>query len=422
MNSRERVLKTLNHEEPDRVPLYEGSVESLDVTQEVGEKPSTYGLRSLMKFASKFPGWRRTYKWAMGRAFVIEAGVKRLFNTYKKLGLDLVVSPAAMLLTKCRFPTWNSYVDEFGRMSKIEIFNGVDQLVYVDGYFNPHGWWWAEKREKKFREKVLKDAGIGDSDEVEVSKALFDAWGEPEVDHRGREKNIEFGLKYGKDDIMAVPGLSGVMEVSWEAFGFEFFSKLLYKDRKFVQRIFDERGAFSLELAKKCMDMGAEVLWIFDDLAYKGRTFFSPRMMEQYIYPNYRNVIQEAHRRGVKVLLHSCGDITDVFGTLVNEIGFDGINPIEPTAGMDIVALKKEYGARTTFIGNISPQELATGTPEKVEQMTKELLREVAPGGGFILASGHSINPYVKKANYFRMLDVARKHGTYPIDISSTDG
>jgi len=66
-------------------------------------------------------------------------------------------------------------------------------------------------------------------------------------------------------------------------------------------------------------------------------------------------------------------------------------------------------------IGNVSPQELAMETVDQITTYTRRLIREVAPGGGFILASGHSINPFVKKENYLAMLDIAKRHGTYPI-------
>ncbi|MHA1734666.1 MAG: uroporphyrinogen decarboxylase family protein [Promethearchaeota archaeon] len=414
MNSRDRVLTTLDHDEPDRVPLYEGAIDSLEVTGAFDAKPPTWGLRATMRAASRFPGWRRTFKWAMGRAFVIKAGIRRLFKLYGKAGLDLVATPAAFLLTKCRFPTWDTFVDEFGRAFKIDVFNGSDQMVYEGGYFDPSGWWWASKRERKFLDAAVREAGVPAEDDVAVARALYEAWGLPDPEHRARVKNVRYGLQLAGDDILPAVAINGVVESTWESFGFELFSKMLYKDKQFASRVFEDRARFSLEVAKLAMDEGAEVLFLLDDLAYKGRAFLSPRMMRTYVYPHLKTVVGEAHRRGVKVLLHSCGDITDIFGDLL-DVGFDAVNPIEPTAGMDIFSLKREYGSRVTFIGNVSPQELATGSPDDIRAYTRRLIREVAPGGGFILSSGHSINPYVRRENYLAMLEVAREYGVYPI-------
>lgn len=385
MNAKERIFTTLNLEEPDRVPLYEGGLENVAIAKHFGETPPTQGLRKYMRVMSRvLVGWRFWFKWAMRRSFVIKAGLKRLFRFYKKVGLDLAVAPCTFLLTKCAFPTWDTYVDEWGRKFKIDVYNGADQLVYEDGYF--------------------KD------------KADYEAWGLPDPAHPMRVKNVKFALKYAGDDLCVAAGINGVMEATWESFGFERFSMMLFRERKFIREVFASRAKFALETMKMALDEGVELVLMLDDLAYKGRTFFSPKMMDQYVWPHYRRIVNAAHKRGAKILLHSCGDLTDIFGQLV-DVGFDGINPIEPTAGMDIFALKEQYGDKVTFIGNVSPQDLATGTPEAIRAYTKQLLARVAPGGGFILASGHSINPYVAKENYLAMLEVARKWGEYPIRL-----
>lgn len=383
MNSRERILKTLNHEEPDRIPLYEGPIENLPITKEFGGSPSMQGLRKSMRMLSLIPGWRKLYANEMQKGNVLKMGLKRQYRFLKKVGLDLVVAPTAMLLTKCKFPTWNSYVDEFGRMFKIETYNGVDQAYYTGGYF--------------------------------ATKEDYEEWGPVDPYHPVRAKLLKYALKLGEELDICVAGFNiGVMEPTLEAFGIDNFSRFLGRDKAFAKKIFDDRGKFSLELTKNSIENGVEIIFIHDDLAYKGRPFFSPNMMDEYVYPHYRAVVNEAHKHGVKVFLHSCGFITPLLPKLV-EIGFDAINPIEPTAGNDIFSLKNQFGSRITFIGNVSPQSLATGSVDEITQYTRRLIKEVAPGGGFILSSGHSINPYVKKENYLAMLDVWKKFGNYPL-------
>ncbi len=383
MNARDRVLTTLDHTEPDRVPIYEGTIDNVAIAEEFGATTSMHNLKKGMRLLSRIPGWRFWYTNAMRRGFLIASGVKRLYDFNKKVGIDMVLAPTACLLTKCAFPQWDTFVDEFGRMFKVDVYNGADQTVYMGGYFK--------------------------------SKEEYEAWGDIDPYHPSREKLVKKCLKVGGEkDLFVAPFASGIVEAAWEGFGFENFSRMLYRDKPFVQRVFDDRGKFGLELAKNVIDMGAEVLFMHDDLAYKGRPFLSPKMMEQYVYPHYRTIVNEVHRRGAKILLHSCGYITELIPKLL-EIGFDGLNPIEPTAGNDIFAIKSEYGQRVTIIGNVSPQDLATSTPDEIAAYTRRLMREVAPGGGFILASGHSINPFVKKENYLAMLDVAKKYGIYPI-------
>jgi uroporphyrinogen decarboxylase len=65
----------------------------------------------------------------------------------------------------------------------------------------------------------------------------------------------------------------------------------------------------------------------------------------------------------------------------------------------------------------VSPQDLAEKTPEFIQDSTKKLIKELAPGGGYILSSGHSINPAVKLENFLAMHKTLEKYGKYPINI-----
>lgn len=96
----------------------------------------------------------------------------------------------------------------------------------------------------------------------------------------------------------------------------------------------------------------------------------------------------------------------------------DAIHPIEPTTAnpeYDIFKLHEKYGDKITFIGNISPQDLADKPPDYIRDRTKKLIKELAPGGGYVLSSGHSINPAVKLENFLVMHDTLKKFGQYPI-------
>ncbi|MFX0139340.1 MAG: uroporphyrinogen decarboxylase family protein, partial [Candidatus Hodarchaeota archaeon] len=116
----------------------------------------------------------------------------------------------------------------------------------------------------------------------------------------------------------------------------------------------------------------------------------------------------------------SCGDIFPIFEDLV-KAGIDVINPIEPTTAnpeYDIFRLNKKFGDTITFCGNLSPQMLATGEISEVEAYTKRLIQELAPGGGYIFSSGHSINPAVKLENFLAMRTILEKFGKYPINMN----
>ncbi len=120
------------------------------------------------------------------------------------------------------------------------------------------------------------------------------------------------------------------------------------------------------------------------------------------------------------MLLHSCGDIFQLFESIIN-LGVDGIHPIEPTTTnlkYNIFELYEKFADKICFIGNVSPQDLADKSSNFIETYTKKLIKKLAPGGGFILSSGHSINPSVKLHNYLAMNETLKKYGTYPISIN----
>ena len=83
---------------------------------------------------------------------------------------------------------------------------------------------------------------------------------------------------------------------------------------------------------------------------------------------------------------------------------------------MDTRRLKEEFGDRISFWGGIDTQEvLPFGTPEEVEKEVRKRIRDLAPGGGYVLSPVHNIQAGVSAENIVRMYEEARKYGVYPI-------
>jgi uroporphyrinogen decarboxylase len=98
----------------------------------------------------------------------------------------------------------------------------------------------------------------------------------------------------------------------------------------------------------------------------------------------------------------------------------DVYNPLEAKSGLDVVELKRRFGDRLGFNGNIDVQVLATNDREKVRG---EVLRKLnaAKKGGYILQSDHSIPSNVDPATYDYMIRLLREHGNYPLDLGEFD-
>ena len=161
-----------------------------------------------------------------------------------------------------------------------------------------------------------------------------------------------------------------------------------------------------------------DLIWIADDLGMVDGPFLSPDAFRSVIFPYFREIVDAYKKRGVKVLLHSDGQIMSLMDDLV-DMGLDGVHPIERKAGMSLQEMKVKYGDKLTLIGNVDATEvLPHGKEEDVRRQVLECLRIAAPGGGYILASDHSIHEGVLPENAFTMFRLARKYGRYPIKLS----
>jgi len=116
---------------------------------------------------------------------------------------------------------------------------------------------------------------------------------------------------------------------------------------------------------------------------------------------------------GLPAILHSCGHMTAYLDDLVG-LGLDAIHPLQRTAGMDLAAVKSQYGERIGIIGNIdSSRTLPYGSEEDVAREVREALAIAMPGGGYVLASDHSLHDGIPIANILTMFRVAREEGIY---------
>jgi uroporphyrinogen decarboxylase len=91
-----------------------------------------------------------------------------------------------------------------------------------------------------------------------------------------------------------------------------------------------------------------------------------------------------------------------------------GLHPNEKGA-MDIVAMKRDYGRRLCLLGNVDLNILTLGTTQDVDEEVRQLIRDVGPGGGYIVTSGNSLAGYVRPENVIAMSRAVQKYGLYPL-------
>jgi uroporphyrinogen decarboxylase len=137
------------------------------------------------------------------------------------------------------------------------------------------------------------------------------------------------------------------------------------------------------------------------------------------VLPYFEKMVRLCKDNGVYVIKHCDGNIWPALEMTVNT-GIDGINPIEPAAGMDIGEVKQKYGDRVCLMGNIDCGNLLwRGSVDEVVRTVKDTIRKAAPGGGYALMSSNSITSVVRPENLRAMWETTWEFGTYPLNMDA---
>ena len=97
------------------------------------------------------------------------------------------------------------------------------------------------------------------------------------------------------------------------------------------------------------------------------------------------------------------------------DVGIDVIHPLEPLPGVDFTEIKKRFGTRVSFLGAIDISQALPGSREDVIAEVKTRIRQLAPGGGYILAPSNHIQTDVPPENIATLYQAAHEFGCYPI-------
>ncbi len=181
-------------------------------------------------------------------------------------------------------------------------------------------------------------------------------------------------------------------------------------------------GQFYLDCATAAMDAAGPWLdgfVIWGDVAYKKGTFMRPDFWREHYRPWVQAITAEAHRRGLPVIYHGCGNVHAIFADYI-DAGIDAYNPLEVKAGMDVLDLRRRWGHRMGFCGNSDIQVWEQGDREAIR---REVLRKLnaAKGGGLIFQSDHSVSSSVSGSTYDYVVKLVREYGRYPLALGELD-
>lgn len=211
-------------------------------------------------------------------------------------------------------------------------------------------------------------------------------------------------------------------ETLWRILGQEnalLWSKLYPKELgDFIERI----NRFMLEIARaqiKAADGLLDGMVIWGDVAYTRDLLFHPEFWRAHFKPGVKAIVDVCHGSGLPVIYHGCGNVKRIFEDFI-EVGIDAYNPLEAKAGLDVVELRKQYGHRIGFCGNMNVVEWAHCSREELKAIVLRKLN-AAKGGGFIFQSDHSVPSNVSGQNYDYVVRLVREFGKYPLRLGEFD-
>jgi uroporphyrinogen decarboxylase len=207
--------------------------------------------------------------------------------------------------------------------------------------------------------------------------------------------------------------MRGAFVRSWRLTGMTNLMMKMYEAPEFVHRIAAMVTEYSLQQLEMLAAAGLDVLIVEDDIADKNQPLVSPAHFTEFINPYNRRLVDRAHGLGMKVVRHSDGNLWPILDILL-DTGYDGLNPLEPQAGMHLKTVKEYCGDRLCLLGNIDCQELLpNGTPAQVKAAVRRAIDDAAAGGGLIICSSNTLHPGVDPENCIAMFEAVREFGAY---------
>ena len=178
--------------------------------------------------------------------------------------------------------------------------------------------------------------------------------------------------------------------------------------------LLDKIFEYQMASGKILAELGADILWLGDDFGTQDSLILSPGIWREFFKPLYARLFSayKEIKPDIKIAFHSDGNIEPLLPEFI-EIGVDIFQAVQPKA-IDPAHLKRKFGGRLSFWGTVDIQEVMPfGTPDDVFNEIKTRIETVGPGGGFILAPSHGIQPDVPLENILAFYEAAREYGKY---------
>lgn len=377
MNSRERLLTALNHQEPDRIPLDLGS------TQVTGIHEVAYrNLRAHLGMPEVAPQICDTVQ---GLALPDD-------DLIEKLGVDV----------RGLFPlnshNWNITLMDLG-----------DRWEYRDE------WGLIQHRPKDVLYFSVVKSPL-DNATLTVADVCDYAWPDTgDVRRIAGLRTVATKYRAQGQAVMIKGVLAGIFEMSQRVRGMQNIMIDLASNEALACAFLDKMVELKIKFWETALTQLGDLIDVIseaDDYGTQTSQLISPRMFRKIFKPRLQTLFTRIHQLApkAKLFFHSDGNIRPILPDLI-EIGIDVLNPIHITAtGMEPSALKRDFGKDVAFWGGgVETQSvLPFGTPQEVKDNVRRNVDALAPGGGYVFNTIHNIQADVPPQNIVAMIEALR--------------
>ncbi|MHB9071540.1 MAG: uroporphyrinogen decarboxylase family protein [Sedimentisphaerales bacterium] len=179
-----------------------------------------------------------------------------------------------------------------------------------------------------------------------------------------------------------------------------------------IKKLWDFIVQYNVMLMRKCAQKNIKIVMAGHDFGTTKNCFFSRQTVQDLFIPPIKQICDEARKLGLHIFLHSCGWIWSIMDDII-DAGIEGYQSIQESAGMDTKKVKTLYGDKLTLWTGIQCETLVDGAASDVEEEVHRLVNICKPGGGFIFGSTNSVQYGAKTENYLKSIDTVRKCGVY---------
>ncbi|MEX0322659.1 MAG: uroporphyrinogen decarboxylase family protein [Puniceicoccaceae bacterium] len=367
MTSRERVAAALNHELPDRCPMF-----------------SSY----TPEFAARLTG-HLSGKTGEGHN---PHGGGNTYDLERALGIDILATSigwANNYYAGDRYnPGADHYTDDWGVGWK----NTAYKTQFGDGIYTE-----------------IEGHPLEDDDAISSYKAPDPEREELYTDAASTLKNFQ------KDYFIVGSTMTTIFETAWALRGLENMLMDFVEDPDLASEILDIPLEYHRAVTKRLVSMGVDMVWLGDDIGAQHSMFISPDTWRQFLKPRMAGLISDLKgiNPNLKIVYHTDGCVYPVIPELI-EIGVDILNPIQP-ASMDPARLKKEYGDRLCFWGSVDEQHtLPFGSVDDVKNEVVERIQTLGASGGLIISPTHHVQLDTPIENYEAFISTVKNTPCQP--------